>query len=312
MTEAPLRVAVVGSGPAGFYAADALLKSEEPACEVDMFDRLPTPWGLVRLGVAPDHPNIKAVSRAFEKIAERPGFRFFGNVEVGVKYQLWTSAPNELILSAGLGVEIGGTGRSAVGAESFSVWKPALLFGKGLGDLPETLAWLRPLAITGVVGLELPTRATTKRTVTVETSETSSPEPERLRRRQATSGDTSSETVVEVEQNPNVFRWGLAFQYSIPYLQSSVRDLGIPQPLSQLIPVVELDFYHALDRGHAGQYTATVNPGVIWAAKYVQVGVEAVIPVNERTGKNVGVRGMLHFFLDDLFPTTLGRPLFGQ
>jgi len=78
-----LRVAVVGSGPAGFYAADALLKSEEPACEVDMFDRLPTPWGLVRLGVAPDHPNIKAVSRAFERVASRPGFRFHGNVEVG-------------------------------------------------------------------------------------------------------------------------------------------------------------------------------------------------------------------------------------
>jgi ferredoxin--NADP+ reductase len=80
---ASLRVAVVGSGPAGFYAADALLKSEEPPVEVDMLDRLPTPWGLVRLGVAPDHENIKAVSRAFEKIAARPGFRFFGNVEVG-------------------------------------------------------------------------------------------------------------------------------------------------------------------------------------------------------------------------------------
>jgi ferredoxin/flavodoxin---NADP+ reductase len=78
-----LRVAVVGSGPAGFYAADALLKSEDPSVEVDLIDRLPTPWGLVRLGVAPDHENIKAVSRAFEKIAARPGFRFFGNVEVG-------------------------------------------------------------------------------------------------------------------------------------------------------------------------------------------------------------------------------------
>jgi ferredoxin--NADP+ reductase len=78
-----LRVAVVGSGPAGFYAADALLKSEDPQVEVDMIERLPTPWGLVRLGVAPDHENIKAVSRAFEKIAARPGFRFFGNVEVG-------------------------------------------------------------------------------------------------------------------------------------------------------------------------------------------------------------------------------------
>ena len=84
MSEAPpLRVAVVGSGPAGFYAAGQLLASEEPGVEVDLIDRLPTPWGLVRLGVAPDHPNIKAVSRAFERIAARPGFRFLGNVEVG-------------------------------------------------------------------------------------------------------------------------------------------------------------------------------------------------------------------------------------
>jgi ferredoxin/flavodoxin---NADP+ reductase len=81
LSDRDLRVAVVGSGPAAFYAAGALLASGE--AEVDMIERLPTPWGLVRLGVAPDHPNIKAVSRAFEKIAMRPGFRFFGNVEVG-------------------------------------------------------------------------------------------------------------------------------------------------------------------------------------------------------------------------------------
>jgi ferredoxin--NADP+ reductase len=77
-----LRVAVVGSGPAGFYAAGHLLESGLPL-EVDMIERLPTPWGLVRLGVAPDHPKIKAVSRAFERIAAQPGFRFIGNVEVG-------------------------------------------------------------------------------------------------------------------------------------------------------------------------------------------------------------------------------------
>ena len=82
-SDRPLRVAVVGSGPAGFYAAGALLASEEPRVEVDMIERLPTPWGLVRLGVAPDHPKIKEVSRAFEKIAARPGFRFLGNVELG-------------------------------------------------------------------------------------------------------------------------------------------------------------------------------------------------------------------------------------
>jgi ferredoxin/flavodoxin---NADP+ reductase len=78
-----LRVAVVGSGPAAFYAAGHLLTSEDPPAEVDMIERLPTPWGLVRLGVAPDHPQLKTVSRAFEKIAQRPGFRFLGNVEVG-------------------------------------------------------------------------------------------------------------------------------------------------------------------------------------------------------------------------------------
>src|SRR3954449_11274740 len=78
----PLRVAVVGSGPAGFYAAGALLGDEQPV-EVDMVERLPTPWGLVRLGVAPDHPKLKTVSRAFERIADKPGFRFVGNVEIG-------------------------------------------------------------------------------------------------------------------------------------------------------------------------------------------------------------------------------------
>src|ERR671926_1516527 len=85
-SEHPLRVAIVGSGPAGFYAAGHLLKAKshpDLCVQVDMFDRLPTPWGLVRAGVAPDHPNIKAVSRVYEKTAALPGFRFFGNVEVG-------------------------------------------------------------------------------------------------------------------------------------------------------------------------------------------------------------------------------------
>jgi ferredoxin/flavodoxin---NADP+ reductase len=77
-----MRVAVIGSGPAGFYAASALLAADPPV-EVDMIERLPTPWGLVRLGVAPDHPKLKEVSRAFERVAQRPGFRFFGNVELG-------------------------------------------------------------------------------------------------------------------------------------------------------------------------------------------------------------------------------------
>ncbi|MEX0822262.1 MAG: FAD-dependent oxidoreductase [Rhodothermales bacterium] len=79
----PLRVAIIGAGPAAFYAADYLLKQDDLSVEVDMFDRLPTPFGLVRGGVAPDHQNIKNVARVFHKTALKPGFRFFGNVEFG-------------------------------------------------------------------------------------------------------------------------------------------------------------------------------------------------------------------------------------
>jgi len=77
----PLRIAIVGSGPAAFYAAEHLLK--RPGTQVDMIERLPTPYGLVRGGVAPDHPKIKSVIAIYEKIAAHPGFRFFGNVEYG-------------------------------------------------------------------------------------------------------------------------------------------------------------------------------------------------------------------------------------
>ena len=81
--ENPLRVAIVGAGPSGFYAAEHILKDEGTHAQVDLFDRLPTPFGLVRGGVAPDHPKIKSVTRVYEKTAAREGFRFFGNVKVG-------------------------------------------------------------------------------------------------------------------------------------------------------------------------------------------------------------------------------------
>jgi ferredoxin/flavodoxin---NADP+ reductase len=79
----PIRVAVIGSGPAGFYTAGHLLKDSSERFEVDMLERLPTPWGLVRSGVAPDHPKIKSVTRIYEKTAAHPRFRFFGNVTFG-------------------------------------------------------------------------------------------------------------------------------------------------------------------------------------------------------------------------------------
>ncbi len=78
-----LNTAIIGSGPAGFYAAEHLFKNKDYSFTVDIYDRLPTPFGLVRSGVAPDHQKIKTVTRVFDKIAQNPGFRFFGNVEYG-------------------------------------------------------------------------------------------------------------------------------------------------------------------------------------------------------------------------------------
>ena len=81
--EQPLRVAVIGAGPAGFYAIDYLLRRQGLVVEADLYERLPTPYGLVRLGVAPDHEHTKAVTAAFDRVATRPGIRFFGGVEFG-------------------------------------------------------------------------------------------------------------------------------------------------------------------------------------------------------------------------------------
>src|SRR5512135_3814568 len=86
--EQPLRVAIIGSGPAAFFAVEHLFKQSGLAVEVDMFDRLPVPFGLVRYGVAPDHLKIKQVTKVFDGIAANPRFRFFGNVEFGQDVKL--------------------------------------------------------------------------------------------------------------------------------------------------------------------------------------------------------------------------------
>lgn len=127
--ENPLRVAIIGSGPSGFYAAGQLLGSTDPVVQVDIFDRLPTPWGLVRFGVAPDHPKIKSVTRVFEKTARMPGFRFHGNVEVGrdVSHEQLAAAYHAVLYAVGtpadkrLGIP-GEELRGSVAATDFVAW----------------------------------------------------------------------------------------------------------------------------------------------------------------------------------------------
>jgi hypothetical protein len=212
----------------------------------------------------------------------------WNNLEVALKYQMFKSDLHEAILSAGIGVEIGGTVKRGI-ADRFSTWTPALFFGKAFGDLPGRLDALKPFAVTGILGVTFPTKASMT-TFTVDPD----------------TGDVET----EIERHPHVLQWGLALEYSIPYLQSFVRDAGLRQPFSRMIPIVELAMNTPLDRG-GGATTGTVNPGILWTGSYVQVGVEAIVPVNAHSGHNVGVQGQIHFFLDDLFPRSIGRPLFG-
>ena len=98
---------------------------------------------------------------------------------------------------------------------------------------------------------------------------------------------------------------------TLPYLQSYVRDLGLPPPVRGLIPVVEIEGTTPLDRGQAGRTAGTVNAGVFWVGETFQVGVEAVIPINRRTGLHVGLRAGISLYIDDLWPA-IGRPLSGR
>ena len=209
----------------------------------------------------------------------------FGNLEVGLKYQFFTSEEHETILSFGAGMEIGGTGTRRIGAESFSVISPALFFGKGFGDLPESMNFLRPFAITGVVGPNVPTRSSNVST-NEETGET------------------------EVERNPNTLTWGFTVQYSLQYLQSFVKDVGLGVPFNRMVLITEFPMETCISADCEGQTTGMVNPGIVWLGKYLQLGLAAQIPINARTGKNVGVLGLVHFFIDDLFPKSIGRPMF--
>src|SRR5882724_5980245 len=211
----------------------------------------------------------------------------FGNLATTVQYQLVKDASHELAMSAGISVDWGGTAAKALGTDSFSTITPSLQFGKGMGDLPDTMGWARPLALTGQVGYSVPTRSSTK-TVDADTG------------------------LVSSASNPQFLTYGATLQYSMPYLRSSVVDLDLPAFLNHLIPIVEAQFATpvANNAGIGIRTTGTINPGVIWVRNYFQVGVEAIVPINRDSGTGVGFLAQLHFYLDDIFPKTIGQPLF--
>ena len=204
----------------------------------------------------------------------------FDNMEVSLKYVFWQNAEHETLLSAGASWEIGGTGSKKIGADSFDTVTPQFFFGKGFGDLPDAVDWLKPAALTGALGLAIPVR--------------------RLNKTFSLDDDGNVQTTHDL--NPKTFNWGFSVQYNLQYLQSFVRDVGLPAPFNRMIPVVEFAMQTPIEGPHTGRTTGTINPGIIWFGRYMQLSVEAVIPANTMTGKNVGVLAQIHFYLDDIAP----------
>jgi hypothetical protein len=216
---------------------------------------------------------------------EGPSESGFNNLELGAKYQFFTSEEHEALFSFGVAAEIGDTGSSSIGAESFSVISPSLFFGKGFGDLPESMKYIRPFAVTGVIGVNYPSDSKIV-FINDETSE------------------------AEIEYIPKTLTWGFTIQYDLRYLQSFVKDVGLGTPFNRMSLVVEFPMETCLDYECDGDTTGYVNPGLVWNGKKIELGLAARIPVNSRTGDDVGVYALLHFFIDDIFPNSLGRPIF--
>jgi hypothetical protein len=103
---------------------------------------------------------------------------------------------------------------------------------------------------------------------------------------------------------------GFAVEYSLIYLQTQVRDLGIRAPFDHMIPLVEISLRKPLDYT-SQKVTGTIAPGVLWAGQYVQIGAEALVPLNGSSGHGIGFIAQFHLYIDDLFPQSFGRPLVG-
>ena len=216
----------------------------------------------------------------------------FQNLETTFKYRVFRNPEHEFVMSVGLSIEWGGSGAESVGADPFNTYTPTLFFGKGFGDLPDSLSWIRPVAVTGQIGYAIPARRSTT---------TFNIDPD--------SGDLTADT----EFHPRVLNWGATIQYSMPYLKSAVVDLGLPDFVNHLIPIVEATMQTPVSNTFASGTltTGTINPGILWVGNKFQVGIEALIPINRQSGTNVGVIAQLHFYLDDIDPGGIGRPIFG-
>ena len=201
---------------------------------------------------------------------QEPQATGFNNLGITLKDALYINPDHEAIVSAAV-ESTAPTGSSDVGAEPDWSFKPFLLYGKGFGDLPRSLDYLRPLAIQGDAGFE----------VSIDHDRTTT------------------------------FAHNIALEYSIPYLQQFVRDLGIDYPFKDLIPVVEFNFEHGVHGEEEGKSSIITTPGIVYMDRYIELGVAGRFPLNDTAYQdmNWGVIGIVDLFIDDIFPQTKWQPL---
>lgn len=202
-----------------------------------------------------------------------------------IKGLVYKNDPHETLISAGLTWGIGGSGSQRVGANAPDTLQPGIFFGKGFGDLPDGLAWLRPFAVAGAVTADFPTRGSSVNFAVDPATGQFGP---------------------MAGSNVETLHWGFALEYSTYYLTK--RFTGGPpkaEPLHQLVPLVEFSF----DSPRGQKTAATMNPGLSYVADTWQVAAEVIVPLNSEGGRTLGVRTQLLFFLDDLIPSVFGKPL---
>jgi hypothetical protein len=208
----------------------------------------------------------------------------FATTDVGIKSEIYRNNQHEMLIAAGALWGIGHSGAQVVGADEPNSFQPGVFFGKGFGDLPDWLGWLRPFAVTGAFVDELPFGTTTTALAPNAT------------------GKFQSVLVPTVE----TLHWGLSLQYSTYYITS--RFTGGPpkeEPLNQLVPLVEFSF----DSPRGQNTAATMNPGLAYVAVTWQLAAEVIVPLNREGGTGTGFRAQLLFFLDDLIPKLFDKPL---
>jgi len=192
----------------------------------------------------------------------------FDDFSATVKYQFYQSDAHEFLTSLGVIREFGGTGAARVGADLASTTTPTFYFGKGMGDLSDDLAILRPIAVTGTFGYQV--------------------------------ADTRSLT------EPDLIVAGLSIQYSLRYLEGNVRYLGLPELIDRLTPLVEIAYTTPSSRAAGITTVGTIAPGVIYGGNHIDLGVEALIPATRQAGTNLGIIVSLHWRPGGMFERVLG------